>query len=163
MSDFYETVEKAVAVNGLDYQLSITQEELAELSQAISKYKRRVPGWEHQILEEYADVCITLAYVNKLLFQTVPDWSNRVEKIKQAKIDRLSESLSAGNKHTLDKSGFLKTLQAFRDCDITDCTACLNCNPGEPCYKRYRDFCDRIYRAFEKMSESEFDKYVNGK
>lgn len=163
MSNCYEITEKAIAVNGLDYQLSITQEELAELSQAISKYKRKVPGWENQVLEEYADVYITLAYVEKLLFQTVPDWVQKFNEIKQAKLARLSESLDAGNNPALDKRDFLRTLETFKVCDITECESCILNKVNMPCYKQYRDFCDRIYRAVDKMSESEFDKYVNGK
>ena len=49
---------------GLDSQLNILQEELAELIQAVSKYRRGDPS---HILEEIADVEIMLDQVKYLL------------------------------------------------------------------------------------------------
>ena len=49
---------------GLDSQLNILQEELAELIQAVSKYRRGDPS---HIIEEIVDVEIMLGQINYLL------------------------------------------------------------------------------------------------
>lgn len=49
---------------GLDSQLNILQEELAELIQAVSKYRRGDPS---HIIEEIADVYIMLEQITYLL------------------------------------------------------------------------------------------------
>lgn len=52
---------------GLDSQLNILQEELAELIQAVSKYRRGDPS---HIIEEIADVYIMLDQITYLLQKT---------------------------------------------------------------------------------------------
>lgn len=52
---------------GLDSQINILQEELAELIQAVSKYRRGDPS---HIIEEIADVYIMLEQITYLLQKT---------------------------------------------------------------------------------------------
>ena len=73
---------------GLDSQLNILQEELAELIQAISKYRRRDPT---HILEEIADVEIMLDQVKYLIGNPVTPRvfvETAVEVIRENKINR---------------------------------------------------------------------------
>ena len=70
---------------GLDSQLNILQEELSELIQAISKYRRGDPS---HILEEIADVEICLG-----MLKMIYDNAEAVETQKLIKMQRLKEAL----------------------------------------------------------------------
>lgn len=59
-----ERIKKIADHYGLDSQLNILQEELAELIQAVSKYRR---GDISHIIEEIVDVEIMLDQINYLL------------------------------------------------------------------------------------------------
>ncbi|MBY6977111.1 hypothetical protein FDE76_15510 [Clostridium botulinum] len=65
-------------------QLDVVIEEMAELTQAISKFKR---GKIHNVEEEVADVEIMLEQM-RLIFD-----SNKIEGIKREKILRLEQRL----------------------------------------------------------------------
>ncbi|WP_315080801.1 hypothetical protein [uncultured Clostridium sp.] len=80
----YDVYKKAIAEYGEYGQLDIVIEEMAELTQAISKFKR---GKIHNVEEEVADVEIMLEQM-KLIFD-----SNKIEGIKQEKILRLEQRL----------------------------------------------------------------------
>ena len=75
---------------GLYDQLSMLQEECAELIQAASKYKRRklIDDYQH-IVEEIADVEIMIAQVKYLL--KMPDY--HVDCVKDEKIKRQLERI----------------------------------------------------------------------
>lgn len=75
---------------GLYSQLSILQEECAELIQAASKYKRNrlIDDYQH-IVEEIADVEIMIAQVKYLL--KMPNY--HVDGVKEEKIKRQLERI----------------------------------------------------------------------
>lgn len=74
---------------GLDSQLNILQEELSELIQAVSKYRR---GDQSHILEEIADVEIMLDQVKYLLgkYPEIPHFIiyESIQGIREDKIKR---------------------------------------------------------------------------
>lgn len=85
--DEYEPIlKKAISQNGEYGQLDICIEEMAELTQAISKLKRGLPS---NIEEEVADVEIMLEQVRMM---SLVD-TKRIDDIKQQKIERLRERL----------------------------------------------------------------------
>lgn len=75
---------------GLDSQLNILQEELSELIQAVSKYRR---GDQSHILEEIADVEIMLDQVKYLLCNPEIPRSLIYESIQGIKEDKLKRQL----------------------------------------------------------------------
>lgn len=75
---------------GLDSQLNILQEELSELIQAVSKYRR---GDQSHILEEIADVEIMLDQVKYLLGNPEIPRSLIYESIQSIKEDKLKRQL----------------------------------------------------------------------
>ena len=79
-----DVIERAIKKNGLDMQLTVALEELAELQQAICKYKR---GEEHNIEEEIADVKIMIEQLETIFNKdTIRNWRNK-------KIERLDRRL----------------------------------------------------------------------
>ena len=74
-------LNKAINKFGVDAQLGVVQEELSELIQAISKFKR---GKEHNISEEMADVTIMLEQL-RIIFNNQAE----VDEIRKEKIERL--------------------------------------------------------------------------
>lgn len=83
-----ESIYKSAMLRyGLDNQILMVFEEMAELQKELSKYKRGQKNTE-QIAEEIADVQIMLEQM--ILFF---DLSSRVEWYKDKKIERLAERL----------------------------------------------------------------------
>ena len=89
--------KKAIKRWGNDLQLSILQEECAELIQAISKVRRYGPGYEDEmkfiddLAEEIADVEIMIEQAKHMY-----DWENFKQKIsvkKSLKLERLKKLL----------------------------------------------------------------------
>ncbi|AIY81268.1 hypothetical protein U728_1686 [Clostridium botulinum 202F] len=80
----YNVYKKAITEYGEYGQLDVVIEEMAELTQAISKFKR---GKNHNVEEEVADVEIMLEQM-RLIFD-----SNKIEGIKREKILRLEKRL----------------------------------------------------------------------
>lgn len=88
---------------GREYQLNILQEELAELLQAISKYRRGDPS---HIMEEIADVEIMLDQVKYLLSNPeIPQYVveefirlTKEDKIKRKLIRMTEETANYGDK-----------------------------------------------------------------
>lgn len=79
-----DVIERAIKRNGLDMQLTVAIEELAELQQAICKYKR---GEEHNIEEEIADVKIMIEQLETIFNKdAIRNWRNK-------KIERLDRRL----------------------------------------------------------------------
>ena len=76
--------DKAIKENGVELQLTVAIEELAELQQALCKYKR---GEEHNVEEEIADVKIMIEQL-EMLFD-----KNAIGRWKNKKVDRLEERL----------------------------------------------------------------------
>ena len=76
--------DKAFKVNGVELQLTVAIEELAELQQALCKYKR---GEEHNVEEEIADVKIIIEQLEMIFDKNV------IERWKNKKVDRLEERL----------------------------------------------------------------------
>jgi NTP pyrophosphatase (non-canonical NTP hydrolase) len=85
-----ERLRKIADHYGLYDQLSMLQEECAELIQASSKYKRRklIDDYQH-IVEEIADVEIMIAQVKYLL--KMPNY--HVDSVKEEKIKRQLERI----------------------------------------------------------------------
>lgn len=84
-----ETIYKsAIMTYGEIAQIDVAIEEMSELIQALSKYKR---GKEHNVEEEIADVCIMMDQL-KLIFD-----NRKVQKIKRRKIARLGSRLQNDN------------------------------------------------------------------
>lgn len=82
--DKSEVYKKAIREYGEYAQLDVAIEEMAELMQAISKFKR---GKSHNVEEEVADVEIMIEQL-KIIFD-----SKKIEQIKREKIDRLEQRL----------------------------------------------------------------------
>lgn len=79
---------EAITTYGEIPQIDVAIEEMAELIQALSKYKR---GKQHNVEEEIADVSIMLDQL-KLIFN-----NKKVKKIKRRKIARLKRRLQNSN------------------------------------------------------------------
>ena len=77
--------DKAFKLNGIEMQLTVAIEELAELQQALCKYKR---GEKHNVEEEIADVKIIIEQLEMLFDKNV------IERWKNKKVARLNERLS---------------------------------------------------------------------
>ena len=80
--------KKAIETYGEIPQIDVAIEEMAELTQALSKYKR---GKQHNVEEEIADVSIMLEQL-KIIFD-----NKKVKKIKNKKIKRLNKGLKIVN------------------------------------------------------------------
>lgn len=80
--------EKALMVYGEGCQLDIAIEEMAELTQAISKFKR---GKDHNIEEEVADVLIMMQQIQMMSFIN----KSKIYGIMQKKIERLGKRLDS--------------------------------------------------------------------
>ena len=76
--------KKAVETFGINSRIDLCIEEMAELTQALCKYKRGLP---HNVEEEVADVEIMLEQL-KLIFN-----SHMVEGYKYSKIERLKRTI----------------------------------------------------------------------
>ncbi len=63
VEDWDPTIDRSMKRDGKSKKLSIAQEELAELIQAISKYMRGAPDANMLVLEELADVYIVITYI----------------------------------------------------------------------------------------------------
>ena len=77
--------DKAFKINGTELQLTVAIEELAELQQALCKYKR---GEDHNVEEEIADVKIIIEQLEMIFDKNV------IARWKNKKVDRLEERLS---------------------------------------------------------------------
>ena len=85
--DEYEPIlKKAISQNGEYGQLDICIEEMAELTQAISKLKR---GLTHNVEEEVADVEIMLEQVRMMFLVD----AKKIDEIKKQKLERLEKRL----------------------------------------------------------------------
>ena len=76
--------DKAFKINGLELQLTVAIEELAELQQALCKYKR---GEDHNVEEEIADVKIIIEQLEMIFDKNV------IGRWKNKKVNRLEERL----------------------------------------------------------------------
>lgn len=79
-------IQRAIKKNGLDLQLTVAIEELAELQQAICKYKR---GEEHNVEEEIADVKIMIEQLETIFNK------DKIRRWRNKKIERLERKLKA--------------------------------------------------------------------
>ena len=95
-------IEAAIAKQGEEHQMRQTQEELAELIVAINKYERAIKNDEcpshiaytrKNIIEEMADVLITLDAVKKIL--DIQD--EELEHFRAFKSSRLLDRLKKGS------------------------------------------------------------------
>lgn len=80
--------KNAIMTYGDIAQIDVAIEEMSELIQALSKYKR---GKEHNVEEEIADVSIMVDQL-KIIFN-----NRKVKKIKRRKIARLNNRLQNNN------------------------------------------------------------------
>ena len=76
--------DKAFKINGTELQLTVAIEELAELQQALCKYKR---GEDHNVEEEIADVKIIIEQLEMIFDKNV------IARWKNKKVNRLEERL----------------------------------------------------------------------
>ncbi|WP_308779623.1 hypothetical protein [uncultured Clostridium sp.] len=81
-----DVIQRAIKKNGLDMQLTVALEELAELQQAICKYKR---GEEHNVEEEIADVKIMIEQLETIFNK------DKIRRWRNKKIERLDRKLKA--------------------------------------------------------------------
>lgn len=81
-----DVIQRAIKKNGLDLQLTVAIEELAELQQAICKYKR---GEEHNVEEEIADVKIMIEQLETIFNK------DKIRRWRNKKIERLDRKLKA--------------------------------------------------------------------
>lgn len=90
-----ENLKKIADHYGLDSQLSILQEECAELVQAVSKYKRGdcLPFIENNeaIIEEMADVMIMMFQIQYLMKIPGSFIENQIEKKVDRQLKRIEE------------------------------------------------------------------------
>lgn len=84
-----EIYKKALSTWGLNAQIDMCIEEMAELMQAFSKYKRGI-GDVNQIAEEMADVSIMLEQMAMAF-----DCHNKIVWYKQFKLTRLMNLLKS--------------------------------------------------------------------
>ncbi len=94
VEDWDPTIDRSLKRDGKSKKLSIAQEELAELIQAISKYMREAPDSNMLVLEELADVYIVLSYISEACdFSKENLWSAIDVKIDREKkrLDRLEK------------------------------------------------------------------------
>ena len=77
--------KEAVETFGVNSRIDLCIEEMAELTQALCKYKRALP---HNVEEEMVDVGIMLEQL-KLIFNP-----HMIEGYKYSKIDRLRKTIS---------------------------------------------------------------------
>lgn len=89
LKEHYDIYIKAIETYGAEAQEGVSQEECAELIQAISKKHR---GKKHNIAEEIADVEIMLEQI-----KIINDCFCDVENIKQEKVARLEKRLEEEN------------------------------------------------------------------
>ena len=94
-------IEAAIAKQGEEHQMRQTQEELAELIVAINKYERAIKNdgcpsdiavARKNIIEEMADVLITLDTVKKIL--DIQD--EEIKEVRDFKLNRLLNRLKKG-------------------------------------------------------------------
>lgn len=88
MNSNQEVYKNAIMTYGEIAEIDVAIEEMSELIQALSKYKR---GKEHNVEEEIADVSIMLNQLN-IIFD-----NRKVKKIKRRKISRLNNRLQNNN------------------------------------------------------------------
>ena len=81
-----DVIQRAIKKNGLDLQLTVAIEELAELQQAICKYKR---GEEDNVEEEIADVKIMIEQLETIFNK------DKIRRWRNKKIERLDRKLKA--------------------------------------------------------------------
>ncbi|WP_207748071.1 MazG nucleotide pyrophosphohydrolase domain-containing protein [Clostridium thermobutyricum] len=94
--EMIKIMKKAVDKYG-EKQLDIAQEELAELIQAISKYKRastpdEIAKARNNIIEELADVCIMVKQIYFLLDFNRDDLITNMMKYKLRRLDQRMEN-----------------------------------------------------------------------
>ena len=82
-----QTCYEAIATFGTTKQIDIAIEEMAELTQALIKFKR---GKQHNVEEEIADVEIMIEQL-KIIFD-----ADKYERFKHDKLCRLKEVLEDG-------------------------------------------------------------------
>lgn len=82
-----EILNKAIEVNGADYQMNVAIEELSELIKEICKKKRGL-GNDLHLAEEMADVEIILQEL-----KLITGNADMVEVYKRRKMDRLATNL----------------------------------------------------------------------
>lgn len=93
------TLEVAVDYFGKDNQLMMLAEELAELIQAISKYKRN-PSNIDSLIEEVADVEIMLEQLRIIFRKEKKKIDFGISKVKQQKTERLRQLLLSNLKES---------------------------------------------------------------
>jgi NTP pyrophosphatase (non-canonical NTP hydrolase) len=100
-----KTLEDAILDFGKDMQLSVAIEEMAELMQALVKYKRSSKDdmplkIKYNIAEEMADVIITLTQLN-MIFKNTHDINQfidyKIYRLQQRLLDRRKLTLLKGN------------------------------------------------------------------
>ena len=91
MNRLEKVLRKAIEKNGWRYQLMIVVEELSELTKEISKVYRG-EGKKENVIEEMADVIITMGYVREILDIK----EDEISEIVKRKISRLEEKLWKG-------------------------------------------------------------------
>lgn len=94
----FNTLDVAVDYFGKDNQLMMLAEELAELIQAISKYKRN-PSNIDSLIEEVADVEIMIEQL-KIIFRKENKIDFSISKVKQQKTERLRQLLLSNIKES---------------------------------------------------------------
>ncbi len=80
-------IEKALKVWPVSSQIGQCQEECAELITALSRYLHRSRGSEDEVIDEIADVFVTVAQMAKLFGES------KVQRAIYKKIGRLAERL----------------------------------------------------------------------
>lgn len=83
-----QLLSAALTHYGIDNQLMLMQEELAEAITAISHYRRKRENGREELAEELADVSIVLDQLKNVFGEDIQFW-------RQKKLNKLREKLGA--------------------------------------------------------------------
>ena len=93
-----QVLTKVLNKYGSTAQEDIAIEEMSELIKALLKYRRagknneyNLRECENNIIEEIADVKISMVYLELIYEKICPDFSQRIDKAMKCKIDRTAE------------------------------------------------------------------------
>jgi len=93
LADLYK---RAYLTWGIDAQVMMVIEELAELTQALSKsYRKTFVGAQNELIDEFTDVQIMMEQLEIILSDQLIDFESCVSKKRTEKLSRLRDMLEA--------------------------------------------------------------------
>lgn len=156
--------DRAIDLNGIEYELDVAQEELIELAQSLSKWRRKEPYWQKSLLEEYADVLIVLEYVKTLITSQIPYGELQAEANIKTKIDLLDKKLQIAEskpkpKPKISLADLKKRIGCKRNCERVPCKVCA-LDSEKNCHMITDEALAEVQNLLEAIPETEYMKYV---